>query len=73
MRKGARLLRENAAAVDALAERLSQQAGGAATLGLALPRTELHFHLLPGVEDGPPGLPDALALARQTVDDGTGW
>ena len=38
---------------------------------MALPRTELHFHLLPGVDDGPAGLPEALALARQTVDDGT--
>lgn len=39
---------------------------------MALPRTELHFHLLPAVDDGPAGLREALALARQTVGDGTG-
>jgi protein-tyrosine phosphatase len=35
-------------------------------------RTELHFHLLPGVDDGPEDLADALELARQAVADGTG-
>jgi protein-tyrosine phosphatase len=35
-------------------------------------RTELHFHLLPGVDDGPEDLGDALELARQAVADGTG-
>lgn len=35
-------------------------------------RTELHFHLLPGVDDGPPGVPAALALAELAVADGTG-
>jgi protein-tyrosine phosphatase len=34
-------------------------------------RTELHFHLLPGVDDGPRDMPDALELARQAVGDGT--
>ena len=34
-------------------------------------RVELHFHLLPGVDDGPPDLGDALALAREAVRDGT--
>jgi protein-tyrosine phosphatase len=34
-------------------------------------RVELHFHLLPGVDDGPPGLQVALALAREAVRDGT--
>ncbi|HEX7298697.1 MAG TPA: CpsB/CapC family capsule biosynthesis tyrosine phosphatase [Solirubrobacteraceae bacterium] len=34
-------------------------------------RVELHFHLLPGVDDGPRDLPGALALARATVADGT--
>lgn len=34
-------------------------------------RVELHFHLLPGVDDGPPDLAVALALAREAVRDGT--
>jgi protein-tyrosine phosphatase len=35
-------------------------------------RTELHFHLLPGVDDGPPDDAAALELARAAVSDGTG-
>jgi protein-tyrosine phosphatase len=35
-------------------------------------RAELHFHLLPGVDDGPRTLDEALALARLAVADGTG-
>jgi protein-tyrosine phosphatase len=35
-------------------------------------RVELHFHLLPGVDDGPPDLATALELARAAVADGTG-
>jgi protein-tyrosine phosphatase len=35
-------------------------------------RAELHFHLLPGVDDGPDDLATALDLARETVADGTG-
>lgn len=35
-------------------------------------RTELHFHLLPGVDDGPASLEEALELARLAVADGTG-
>lgn len=35
-------------------------------------RVELHFHLLPGVDDGPPTLDEAIALARLAVEDGTG-
>jgi protein-tyrosine phosphatase len=35
-------------------------------------RVELHFHLLPGVDDGPKTLDEALALARLAVADGTG-
>ncbi len=35
-------------------------------------RTELHFHLLPGVDDGPRDDHAALALARAAVADGTG-
>lgn len=34
-------------------------------------RVELHFHLLPDVDDGPPDLGVALALARDAVRDGT--
>jgi protein-tyrosine phosphatase len=34
-------------------------------------RTELHFHLLPAVDDGPPTMEGALALARAAVADGT--
>jgi len=34
-------------------------------------RVELHFHLLPGVDDGPPDVATALELARAAVRDGT--
>ena len=34
-------------------------------------RTELHFHLLPGVDDGPRDDAEALELARLAVADGT--
>jgi protein-tyrosine phosphatase len=34
-------------------------------------RVELHFHLLPGVDDGPRDVPTALDLAREAVADGT--
>jgi protein-tyrosine phosphatase len=34
-------------------------------------RAELHFHLLPGVDDGPVDLEEAVELARLTVADGT--
>src|SRR5512133_31168 len=34
-------------------------------------RVELHFHLLPGVDDGPHDIRVALALAREAVRDGT--
>jgi protein-tyrosine phosphatase len=36
-----------------------------------VPRAELHFHLLPGVDDGPVDLDDAVELARLAVADGT--
>lgn len=36
-------------------------------------RVELHFHLLPGVDDGPKTLDEAIALARLAVADGTGF
>lgn len=35
------------------------------------PRAELHFHLLPGVDDGPISMADSVALARLAVADGT--
>jgi protein-tyrosine phosphatase len=35
-------------------------------------RTELHFHLLPGVDDGPRDDAEAINLARLAVEDGTG-
>jgi protein-tyrosine phosphatase len=35
-------------------------------------RVELHFHLLPGVDDGPADLAGSLELAREAVADGTG-
>ncbi|GAC1321210.1 MAG: tyrosine protein phosphatase [Thermoleophilaceae bacterium] len=34
-------------------------------------RCELHFHLLPGVDDGPRDMREALELARLAVEDGT--
>ena len=34
-------------------------------------RTELHFHLLPGVDDGPVDDQEAIDLARLAVEDGT--
>ncbi len=34
-------------------------------------RTELHFHLLPGVDDGPRNDREAVALAELAVEDGT--
>jgi protein-tyrosine phosphatase len=34
-------------------------------------RTELHFHLLPGVDDGPTDDAEALELARLAIQDGT--
>src|SRR5690242_9767093 len=35
-------------------------------------RTELHFHLLPGVDDGPNDEAESIELARLAVEDGTG-
>lgn len=32
---------------------------------------DVHFHLLPGLDDGPAGLEDSLELARSAVADGT--
>ena len=36
------------------------------------PAVELHFHLLPGVDDGPDTMADSLELARLAVEQGTG-
>ena len=33
--------------------------------------TEIHFHLLPGVDDGPASLDESVELARAAVADGT--
>jgi protein-tyrosine phosphatase len=33
--------------------------------------TELHFHLLPGIDDGPPTVDESVALAAAAVADGT--
>src|SRR3712207_3833224 len=35
-------------------------------------RTEIHFHILPGIDDGPATLADSLELAEQAFADGTG-
>jgi protein-tyrosine phosphatase len=35
-------------------------------------QVDLHFHLLPGVDDGPADLPESLALARAALAAGTG-
>lgn len=35
-------------------------------------RTEIHFHILPGIDDGPPYVEDSIALAQWARDDGTG-
>ena len=32
--------------------------------------TDIHFHLLPGVDDGPPTMADSLELAAAAVRDG---
>ena len=35
------------------------------------PRTEIHFHILPRIDDGPATAEESLVLARQARDDGT--
>jgi protein-tyrosine phosphatase len=35
-------------------------------------RSEIHFHILPGIDDGPPEVEDSLDLARWARADGTG-
>ncbi|MEA2478185.1 MAG: protein-tyrosine phosphatase [Thermoleophilaceae bacterium] len=39
---------------------------------MAYGRTDIHFHVLPGVDDGPETLAESLALAAAAVRDGTG-
>jgi protein-tyrosine phosphatase len=36
------------------------------------PRVDLHFHLLPGVDDGPATMEESVELARAAAADGTG-
>ena len=36
------------------------------------PRVDLHFHLLPGVDDGPATIEESVELARAAVAEGTG-
>jgi protein-tyrosine phosphatase len=38
---------------------------------MAMSYSEIHFHLLPGVDDGPPSLEHSLELAQLAVADGT--
>ena len=33
---------------------------------------DLHFHLLPGIDDGPSAMEESVRLARAAVRDGTG-
>lgn len=35
-------------------------------------RAEVHFHLLPGVDDGPESIEESIGLARAAVTEGTG-
>ncbi len=51
--------------------------GGNAALGPAAvgwythrPMVDLHHHLLPGLDDGPPDLPTSIAMARMAMEDG---
>ncbi|HEX8647944.1 MAG TPA: CpsB/CapC family capsule biosynthesis tyrosine phosphatase [Thermoleophilaceae bacterium] len=43
-----------------------------ATLAGQRPRTEIHFHILPGIDDGPATLGESLELAERARADGTG-
>jgi protein-tyrosine phosphatase len=53
---------------------MSPAAPGAASVTLdgITSRAELHFHLLPGIDDGPEDMAETLELARMAVADGTG-
>jgi protein-tyrosine phosphatase len=44
----------------------------AAPILCGMPYVDLHFHLLPGVDDGPADMDASLDLARRAVADGTG-
>jgi protein-tyrosine phosphatase len=47
-------------------------AGACVTLRGITARAELHFHILPGIDDGPQDMAEAVAVARMAVEDGTG-
>src|SRR5690606_16753980 len=34
---------------------------------------DIHCHLLPGIDDGPKSVEDALAMAQVAADDGVSW
>ena len=38
---------------------------------MAIRRADIHFHILPGIDDGPPGMEEAVELARAAQRDGT--
>src|SRR3954452_19609730 len=46
--------------------------GASVTLDAITARAELHFHLLPAVDDGPEDMAETVELARMAVADGTG-
>ena len=46
--------------------------GPSVTLDAITSRAELHFHLLPAVDDGPEDMAETVELARMAVADGTG-
>jgi protein-tyrosine phosphatase len=45
--------------------------GARAEAVTVIKRADLHFHLLPGVDDGPADLGDSVELARGAIEDGT--
>lgn len=46
--------------------------GARVTLGTVRTRADIHFHLLPAVDDGPATMDESLALARDAAAEGTG-
>ncbi len=51
---------------------VARNSGTATEVTDVVRRAELHFHLLPSVDDGPKSMAEALELARAAVRDGTG-
>ena len=45
--------------------------GPASNIGVHMSYTEIHFHLLPGIDDGPATLQDSVDLAAAAAADGT--